>query len=151
MRNKHIIFGLLLIALALGCRKTEEVITPPEYVAGKGGKNTMIVSAKHYEKQLDSCWVYLKYNTLTMPKNMAFDDSAWVKNVNGRFQVKFDSLTRGKYFIYCVGHDRDTLVFKPNDSLWGSGSLHIIDTMHTYDMYISTINWYDFTHNYEYH
>ena len=142
MRSKHIIFGLIIMAIAIGCRKRGEAVVTAEPVAGKGGKSKMILTAKHYEKQLDSCTFYLKYNTLTQPKNMLFDDSANVKNVNGRYQATFDSLRQGKYYIYCLG--RDLTLYKPNDSIWGSGSVQIVDTFQrNYDMYINTVNWYD--------
>ena len=142
MRNKHIIFGLIIVALAIGCRKTEEAIAVQEPVAGKGGKSKLILTAKHYEKQLDSCTFYLKYNTLTEPKNGLYDDSANVKNVNGRFQATFDSLKQGKYFIHCIG--RDLTLYKPNDSLWGNGNVQVVDTFaRNYDMYINTVNWFD--------
>jgi hypothetical protein len=143
MRSKHIIFGLIILVVAIGCRKREEAVVAAEPVAGKGGKSKLILTAKHYEKQLDSCTFYLKYNTLTEPKiGVVYDDSANVKNVNGRFQVTFDSLKQGKYFIHCIG--RDLTLVKPNDSLWGNGSVQVVDTFkRDYDMYINTVNWYD--------
>ena len=143
MSTKLVISGFMIAAIAIGCRKNEYNAPAAEPQAGKGGKAKLTVSAKRYEKQTDSCTVYLQYNTLTAPKDGKYDDTANVKNVNGRFQVTFDSLKQGKYFIFCKGRDLSQIA--PNDSLWGSGSLQIVDTFQRdYDVKINMVNWYDF-------
>lgn len=142
MRTRLIFSALIVTAIAIGCRKNETAVPPADPIGGKGGRTTLKISGKHYTKELDSCTIYIKYNAETMPADMKFDDTANVKNVNGRYMVRFDSLKQGKYYLFAKG--RDLNLVKPYDSLWGGTKYVIQDTLdHTYDLYINTINRYD--------
>ena len=73
---------------AISCNKNDDddvqVATDDPIVAGKGGPATLYVIPQHNEFDIDSCRIYLKYNTGTKPLNGAYDDSADVEMINGR-------------------------------------------------------------------
>lgn len=142
MRTRHIITGLLVAVIAVGCqRENNNIPNPPDPEAGKGGKTQLRITAKRYEKQLDSCTIYLKYNALASSKDIKFDDTANVKNVNGTFMVVFDSLKQGNYYMFAKGRD---LSLTPYDSLWGHGNFTVPDTAeHSYNITINVINRWD--------
>ncbi len=96
--------AVLLVActtlLFTACRKNK--ITGGAY----GGNATLHVAAQHQARDIDSCWIYIKYNATEAPKLRAYDDSALaaVKGV-GRPLVMFNNLTSGNYYLYAEGYD----------------------------------------------
>lgn len=145
MRTKHILYGVVIAAIALGCRRKNEYIAPAApIVAGKGGNAKLWVTAKHFQKEVDTGTVYIKYNATGMPTDMKFDDTANIKNQNGRFMVVFDSLKRGNYYLYIKGRDLTIDKTYGFDSLWGGGRFVVVDTIaQKHDVYINVINQYD--------
>lgn len=80
----------------------EETKTPPAE-GGVGGDITLRVIPQHDGVDVDSCFIYLAYNTLDTTRN--YNDSALCKNVDGRPTVVFTKLKRGNYFIGGKGWD----------------------------------------------
>lgn len=95
--------------LAIGCDKNDDdslqVATDDPIVAGKGGPATLYVIPQHNGFDIDSCRIYVKYNTSTKPLNNVYDDSADVEMVNGRPTARFWYLNKGSYFIYGKGYN----------------------------------------------
>lgn len=128
MRTKHIFYGLIAASLIVGCqRKNEFIADPAAPVAGKGGNTRLMVTAQHYQKDVDTGTIYIKYNSTTLPIDMKFDDSGNIKMQNGRPMVVFDSLKRGNYYFYVKG--RALGQYPPKDSLFGEARHVIIDTL----------------------
>ncbi|OSZ79596.1 hypothetical protein CAP35_15505 [Chitinophagaceae bacterium IBVUCB1] len=128
MRTKHIFYSLVATALLVSCqRKNEFIADPAAPVAGKGGLTKLMVTAQHYQKDVDTGTIYIKYNSTMMPMDMKFDDSGNIKMQNGRPMVVFDSLKRGNYFFYVKG--RSIGLYPPKDSLFGEAKFIIIDTI----------------------
>lgn len=128
MRTKHILFVLLLGIVAVSCRrKNEEIIPAAAPVAGKGGKTQLRVKAMHYEKNIDTGTIYIRYNTPITMYDMKFDDTANIKFQNGAYMVVFDSLKRGNYYFFAKG--RAFQYTAPDDSLYGYGNVAVVDTI----------------------
>ena len=92
-------FSLALVS----CDKDPVVIEKPPVVGGKGGTAWLSVVAQHYGEDLDSCIVYIKYNTLDIPQQ--YDDSQLVVKIDGRARAIFTDLKQGNYYIYGKGWD----------------------------------------------
>ncbi|HRO42048.1 MAG TPA: hypothetical protein PL009_04405 [Flavipsychrobacter sp.] len=72
-------------------------------IAGKGGNATLRITPKHHNDQIDSCKVYIKYNTLDAANT--YDDSTWATQVNGVPVATFSGLKNGEYYLYGKGWD----------------------------------------------
>ncbi|RYD59309.1 MAG: hypothetical protein EOP56_00135 [Sphingobacteriales bacterium] len=98
---------LLLAVLSVSiysCDKDDPTPTPQEpIVAGKGGMTTLRIVPIHDSINIDSCTVYLKYNSLDMPSS--FDDSVYCTWDGTQYRALFPGLKRGNYFIYAKGWD----------------------------------------------
>jgi hypothetical protein len=92
------IAAVAMLAVAACNRKDEETD-----VAGKGGNAVLKVVPKHHDDEIDSCKVYIKYNTLDVASS--YDDSASVIQVNGAPVATFSGLKKGKYYLYGKGWD----------------------------------------------
>jgi hypothetical protein len=105
MRTIHVITGLLLAgAIATGCTRKTEIITPEPYpVGGESRKPAAIlrVTPRHHLKNVDTCWVYIKYNSKQAAAK--YDDSIEIIIQDGRPMAIFDSLKRGDYFLLAKG------------------------------------------------
>src|SRR5690606_13659821 len=91
--GKALLICSLSIA-AISCNKNDdddivEPVTDEPIVAGQGGPATLFVTPQHKGFNIDSCTIYLKYNTSTMPLNGAYDDSAKVTMVDGKPTARF--------------------------------------------------------------
>lgn len=141
MRITYNIVGVLLAsALLISCTRKNDVITPPTPpTGGKGGLITLQVTPQHYNKDLNTAKVYIKYGAKTMPAMDSFDDSSKVDFTSGRPIAKFTSLTQGDYYLYAEGKDYD---LKPGmEDVYGGAYFHVIDTLEkTYDLYIQLDN-----------
>ncbi|MES2479409.1 MAG: hypothetical protein V4561_09990 [Bacteroidota bacterium] len=101
MRTK----GLLTIFCTLflfqqSCNRKEK-----DENAGKGGNATLNIVMKHHNesKNILNGKVYIKYNAQDAPS--AFDDSVNCVSVGGVSTGTFNSLKKGKYYLYGTGYD----------------------------------------------
>ncbi len=78
-------------------------------VGGIGGSATLKVTPKHHNKQIDSCKVYIKYNTLDAPAGAIYDDSAKCVLISGVPVATFSGLKNGPYYLYAFGYDPDVV------------------------------------------
>ncbi len=74
-------------------------------IGGKGGSAILKVTPRHHGTQIDSCKVYIKYNTLDAPAGGVYDDSAKCIMVGGLPVATFSGLTNGPYYLYGFGYD----------------------------------------------
>lgn len=73
-------------------------------VAGKGGSTTLKVIPQHHGENIDSCTVYIKYNTQEM--TTAYDEEVKCVMENGNPVATFTGLKKGDYYIYGKGWDK---------------------------------------------
>lgn len=111
-----ILLAIMTIA-AIGCRKlkrdksgtvsTSTSVTGEEAppVGGKGGDAAIKVIPNHAGIDIDSCMIYIKYNSSVIAADGMYDDSTWAVMENGRPVATFDSLKVGKYYLYGRGWD----------------------------------------------
>ena len=102
MKSKIFSLSLLLACTALlftACRKNK--ITG----GGYGGSVTLNVAAQHNARDIDSCWIYIKYNATEAPKLTGYDDSALAAKGAGRPLVMFNNLMTGNYYLFAKGYD----------------------------------------------
>lgn len=89
--------------LAFSCKKDKD--TPAsEDIGGKGGNATLRITPQHHSKNIDSCTVYIKYNTLDKPSGN-YDDSARCVLIDSMPVATFTGLKKGKYYLYGKGYD----------------------------------------------
>lgn len=102
MKSKVIITILALTCMAClsACRKNK--ITG----GGWGGNAAIRVAGQHDGRDLDSCWIFIKYNATEAPKTTGFDDSAVaaVRDL-GRPLAMFSHLTTGNYYLFARAYD----------------------------------------------
>ncbi len=89
--------SLLLLS---GCKR-DEPIDPA--AAGKGGNAILKVIPKHHGLVMDSCTVYIKYNTQDAAASN--DDSVKCTPDNGVSTAIFPGLKKGNYYLYGKGWD----------------------------------------------
>lgn len=102
MKAKIILPGLVAVCsifLFTACKKNK--ITGGEY----GGTANLNVAAQHNARDIDSCWIYIKYNATEAPTLTGYDDSALAAKGAGRPLVKFSNLTTGNYYLFAKGYD----------------------------------------------
>lgn len=124
-----VLAGILAIA---ACKRREDP-KPTGDVAGKGGSASIAVTPKHHSKYIDSCTVYLKYNTLDLPSAIfdasKYDENAKCIKINDSVAVaNFTSLKKGNYYMYAVGWDKnitDTVVGGKPLTITGDSTYHI--------------------------
>lgn len=95
------IFCLMSIAsllFTISCNRKDK-----DEVAGKGGNAILKITPQHHGQDIDSCKVYIKYNTLDAANS--YDDSAWVIQVNERPVAMFSGLKKGNYYVFGKGWD----------------------------------------------
>lgn len=96
-----ILLASVLSLSLLSCDKDDEVIEKRPPVAGKGGTATLRVIPQFNGADVDSCKIYIKYNTLDV--QTVFDDSLSVRYSDGRPTAVFYPLKSGNYFLYAKG------------------------------------------------
>ncbi len=98
--------GILSIASLAACERSKP---EPVEVGGKGGSSTIYAIPRHHSKNIDSCTIYIKYNTNDLPSpNFSasqYDDSMKCVKVNGDPTATFSGLKKGKYYLYGIGYD----------------------------------------------
>lgn len=117
MFNRFVLLIAAFAILGTGCRKIKQssnsttvTVTPedkevvPE--AGKGGNATLQIVPVHDGLDIDSCMVYIKYNTGVVPGQDNYDDSAKAyKNEDGVPVATFRDLKTGNYYLFGRGWD----------------------------------------------
>ena len=103
MKAKIYLLGLVVACTTFvftACKKNE--ITG----GAIGGTATLNIVAQHNARDIDSCWIYIKYNATEPPLQVGYDDSALaaVKGVS-RPIAMFNNLTTGNYYLYAKGYD----------------------------------------------
>lgn len=102
----HLVFrGLCLAALAsslilTGCNRSDD---SGDGGAGKGGNATLRVTPRHHGLAIDSCTIYIKYNSSEL--SATFDDSVQCVQIDGKPVGTFSGLKKGNYYIYGKGWD----------------------------------------------
>ncbi len=95
---------LAVFSLAVSsCDKDTTTVDQPPVAGGKGGHSWLSVIPRHENDDIDSCIIYIKYNTLDIPQQ--YDDSQLVVRVDGRYRVTFTDLKPGNYYLYGKGWD----------------------------------------------
>jgi hypothetical protein len=119
--NKILLVTAFAVLAAAGCKDDDDVMPEPAVVGGKGGNAMINLIPQQNYVDVDSCMVYIKYNTLDMP--LSYDDSVWVATPkNGRPTGTFSSLKRGNYYLYAYGWN------KYNSEIVGGGMPYTITT-----------------------
>jgi hypothetical protein len=105
MKMKCALFfpAIATILFVAACKRDEPVTPQPQ--AGKGGNATLKVIPKHHGNVVDSCTVYIKYNTQDAATN--YDDSVKCIPDNGISTATFSGLKTGNYYLYGKGWDED--------------------------------------------
>jgi len=93
MKYKLLLFPALLALAA--CSKKDETLPP----------FTLQVTPKHHGRAIDSCMIYIKYNSVDPPANGVYDDSARCVPLNGAPVATFRSVAHGNHYIYGYGWD----------------------------------------------
>ena len=97
--KKVICFSISVLLLA-ACKRNEPIVPDS---AGKGGDATLKVIPKHHGVTIDSCTVYIKYNT--QDAATSYDDSVKCIPDNGVSTAIFSGLKKGNYYLYGKGWD----------------------------------------------
>jgi hypothetical protein len=95
--------AFLLMAVILcwqGCVRPEI-----SHNAGKGGKASLLVSAKHHSAYAAGLTYYIKYNAVNISADGVYDDSATATLVGGKPVATFSSLKKGDYVVFVTGYD----------------------------------------------
>lgn len=115
------LFLALVLPLAwIGCQEKGEDLPKPPPVGGVGGEATLRVIPRFDGVDVDSCMIYIIYNSLDNTE--IFDDSLPVKRVEGsRPYAEFTRLNPGNYYLFGKGWDIQRSV-----PVWG-GVAHTIE------------------------
>ena len=100
---KKLLFITAIIAIIFSaCTHNNGVI-----IGGKGGSATVVAYPRHHGRtaNLDSCMVYVKYNSLDAPANGVYDDSLLCIKGDTLFSAAFSGLKNGNYYFYGTGYD----------------------------------------------
>ena len=100
--NRKLIVLLILVCVGLGCSKKDDPIV---YIGGKGGNGILKITPRHHGAQIDSCTVYIKYNSVDAPSDAKYDDSAVCVLAGGIPVATISGLKRGNYYLYGYGWD----------------------------------------------
>lgn len=91
---------MLLILCWQGCTRPEV-----SHNAGKGGKASLLVAAKHHSKYAEGLSYYIKYNAVNISADGVYDDSATAVNRGGKPVATFSNLKKGDYVVFVTGYD----------------------------------------------
>jgi len=72
--------------------------------AGKGGNTAITVTPEHHGYFVDTCTIYIKYNSLDEPSNGVYDDSAVCILADTVPIAVFPGLKNGDYYIFGMGY-----------------------------------------------
>lgn len=118
LQNSILLLLAFTVLVAVGCRKLKsndnKTVTntypidgvEPDPIAGKGGEAVLNITPEHDGLTIDSCMVYIKYNTRVIPASMVYDDSAKaIVNDDGVPVATFRELKSGNYYLFGRGWD----------------------------------------------
>ncbi len=97
---KAILFSLVCIILLniSGCKKKPG--------AGLGGSANLKISARHHTLNIDSCTVYIKFNSSEAPSDNIYDLNQQITmDTSGESYTIFSGLKKGDYYIFARGWD----------------------------------------------
>lgn len=98
---KTLLLSLMSIILLSvnGCKKKPS--------AGLGGNANLKISARHHAFNIDSCTIYIKFNSSEAPDNLSdYDLSQQVAmDTGGNSYTIFKGLKKGDYYIFAYGWD----------------------------------------------
>lgn len=96
-RIGSLIFVLILL-VSVACKKKPS--------AGLGGSARLIVNAYHHTQPIDSCTIYIKFNSSEAPADNQYDLSQKLsKDSNGNSYTIFEGLKAGDYYLFGSGWD----------------------------------------------
>lgn len=118
-QSRALLFLLAVVMIAASCSKlkkdnkdssqtTSTTIDGNPVVpdAGKGGDAAIRVIPNHDGLNIDSCKVYIKYNSAVIPADGQYDDSVWAMvNDDGTPIASFYNLKAGRYYLFARGWD----------------------------------------------
>jgi hypothetical protein len=90
---------------AIACSTALFAACKKDPIAGKGGNAVLKITPRHHGNNIDSCTVYIKYNTKDLPADAKYDDSAKCAPVDGKPVATFSNLKKGDYYLYGSGWD----------------------------------------------
>ncbi|MCD6062584.1 MAG: hypothetical protein K0R82_495 [Flavipsychrobacter sp.] len=90
--------GIVLSFSIISCERED-----PDPIGGKGGNAVLKITPQHHSMNIDSCMVYIKYNTQDKPAS--FDDSTKCIMEGGKPVATFSNLKKGKYYLFGFGWD----------------------------------------------
>ncbi len=96
---------LIIAAVALGSITMIFAACKKEPKAGKGGNAVLKITPRHHGKNIDSCTIYIRYNTKDLPSDGRYDDSAACVQEDGKPIATFSNLKKGDYYLYGSGWD----------------------------------------------
>lgn len=99
--QRQLLIAFFSCILLVSCKPEEDI--PPVELGGKGGNGILKVTPKHHSSEIDSCTIYIKYNSLDVAT--VYDDSAKVVQVNNSPVATFGGLKKGHYYLYGKGWD----------------------------------------------
>ncbi|MEO6832462.1 MAG: hypothetical protein ABI169_09670 [Chitinophagaceae bacterium] len=98
-------FAALFVISALSFAACKSKDNPTPAIGGKGGNATLNVTPRHHGRQIDTCTIYIKYNSTDAPTNGQYDDSLQCVLVGGIPVASFTNLKKGNYYLYGFGWD----------------------------------------------
>lgn len=101
---RKLIFALFIFTGAFSACTHE----PGVILAGKGGNAIINVYPQHHgvASNMDSCVIYVKYNTLDAPADGIYDDSVICPPPMNSLELgTFSGLKNGNYYFFCRGYD----------------------------------------------
>ena len=102
MKQTLFIFLLSIAILYTGCKKKTS--------AGLGGNANLKITAIHHAAVIDSCKVYIKFNSSEAVTIGEYELSEWIKKDDqGNSYIIFKGLKKGDYYIYGEGYDPSIL------------------------------------------
>jgi len=102
MKKLFALIPILLLLAVASCRKDDNNPSEP---SGKGGNATLQATPQHHGKNIDSCTIYIKYNTSDAPADGKYDDSAVCVPISGKPVATFTQLKKGPYYLFGKGWD----------------------------------------------
>lgn len=72
---------------------------------GLGGNAILKIYPKHHNLSIDSCTVYIKFNSSELPTNGVYDMEEKVVKVGSESYATLSGLKKGYYYIYGYGWD----------------------------------------------
>lgn len=91
------ILGIMLLSIS-ACKKKPS--------AGTGGNANLKISAFHHTSLIDSCTIYVKFNSSEAPANNVYDltQKVAVDSVGDSYAI-FSGLKKGDYYLFAQGWD----------------------------------------------